>query len=76
MVSREDKKYIEIARKYGLRLGTVKIEVFRLFDEGCSPAEVGYLLRYLIVDRSDARRFSNNIRRYYWIWKEAQAPKG
>ena len=74
MLSREEKKDIEVARKYKLRLLTVKLEVFRLFDEGYSPAEVRYILRYIEVP-GEHRSFSNTIRRYYSLWKKAQAPK-
>ena len=74
MLSREEKKDIEVARKYKLRLLTVKLEVFRLFDEGYSPAEVRYILHYIEVP-GEHRSFSNTIRRYYSLWKKAQAPK-
>ena len=74
MLSREEKKDIEVARKYKLRLLTLKLEVFRLFDEGYSPAEVRYILRYIEVP-GEHRSFSNTIRRYYSLWKKAQAPE-
>lgn len=74
MLSREDKKDIEVARKYKLRLLTMKLEVFRLFDEGYSPAEVRFILRDLDFS-GEHRTFSNTIRRYYSLWKKAQAPK-
>ncbi|MFC2059931.1 hypothetical protein ACFLTZ_02405 [Chloroflexota bacterium] len=70
MISKEDKKYIEIARKYGLRLGTVKCEIFCLFEEGYKPNEVRYILRDLIFTKNDP--LPRNIRRYYQTWKEAQ----
>ena len=74
MISKEDKKYIELARKYRLRLGTMKCEVFLLFDEGYSPAEVRYALRNL-EDPYHPRSFSNTVRRYYSLWKKAQPQK-
>ncbi len=74
MLSREEKKDIEVARKYKLRLLTVKLEAFRLFDEGYSPAEVRYILRYIEVP-GEHRSFSNTIRRYHSLWKKAQALK-
>jgi len=74
MLSREDKKDIEVARKYKLRLLTMKLEAFRLFDEGYSPAEVRFILRDLDFS-GEHRTFSNTIRRYYSLWKKAQAPK-
>ena len=41
MISREEKKDIEVARKYKLRLLTVKLAAFRLFDEGYSYIALG-----------------------------------
>jgi len=74
MLGREEKKDIEVARKYKLRLYTMKLGVFRLFDEGYSPAEVRYILRDLDFP-GEHKTFSNTIRRYYSLWKKAQAPK-
>ena len=44
IISREEKKDIEVARKYKLRLLTVKLAALRLFDEDYSPAEVRHIL--------------------------------
>jgi len=74
MISREEKKDIEVARKYKLRLFTMKLAVFRLFDAGYSPAEVRYILRDLEVPDYH-RSLSNTIRRYYSLWKKAQDTK-
>jgi len=74
MISREEKKDVEVARKYKLRLLTMKLVVFRLFDEGYSPAEVRYIVRNFEVSGSH-RTFSNTIRRYHSLWKEAQGPR-
>ena len=74
MISRDDKKYIEVARKYKLRLPSMKLGVFSLFDEGYSPAEVRFILRDLDFP-GEHRTFSNTIRRYYSLWKKAQAPE-
>jgi hypothetical protein len=74
MVTREEKKDIAVARKYNLRLATMKLWVFRLFDEGYSPAEVRYILHDLDFE-GEHKTFSNTIRRYYSLWKKAQAPK-
>jgi len=74
MINREDEKYIEIARKYNLRLPSMKLGVFRLFDEGYSPAEVRFILRDLDFP-GEHKTFSNTIRRYHSLWKKAQAPK-
>jgi len=74
MINRDDKKYIEVARKYKLRLPSMKLGVFSLFDEGYSPAEVTFILRKFEAPGYH-RTFSNTIRRYYSLWKKAQAPK-
>jgi hypothetical protein len=74
LVTRDEKKYIEVARKYNLRLFTMKLWAFSLFDEGYSPAEVRYILRDLDFE-GEHKTFSNTIRRYYSLWKKAQAPK-
>ena len=74
MISREENKDIEVARKYKLRLLTVKLAAFRLFDEGYSQAEVRYILRDFEVPGKHAT-FSNTIHRYYALWKKAQPPK-
>ncbi len=74
MLSREEKKYIEVARKYRLRLYTVKLEAFLWFDEGYSPPEVRYILRHVEIP-GEHRTFKNTIRRYYSLWKKAQTPK-
>ena len=70
----EDRRTIEIARKYKLVPGTVKCEIFCYFDEGFSPREVRYLVgKTLMIDTRKTRRtLSNNIRRYYYDWKMAQ----
>lgn len=74
LISREDKKDIEIARKYKLRLRTLKLAAFRLFDEGYSQAEARYILRDFEAPGRYVT-FSNTIRRYYASWKKAQPPK-
>lgn len=72
MISIEEKRDIEVARKYGLRLLTLKLAAFRLFDEGYSPAEVRYILRDF-EPPGKHKTFSNTIRRYYALWEKAQA---
>jgi hypothetical protein len=74
MISGEEKKDIEVARKYKLRILTKKLVVFRLFDEGYSPTEVRYILHDFEIP-GDHRTLSNTICRYYSLWKKAQAPK-
>jgi len=74
MISREEKKDIEVARKYKLRLLTVKLAAFRLFDEDYSPAEVRYVLHDFEAP-GQHRTFSNTTRRYFALWKKAQLPK-
>ena len=73
LVDKDDKRAIKIGRKYGLRLGTMKFEIFRLFEQGYSPQEVRYILRYVIVDRKDP--LIRNISRYYYTWKSSQLVK-
>jgi len=70
----EDRRTIEVARKYNLVPGTVKCEIFLYFDEGFSPREVRYIIgKTLMMDTRKTRRtLSNNIRRYYYDWKMAQ----
>ena len=74
MLSKEDQREIEVARKYRLRPGTAKCKSFRLFDEGYSPTEVRYVLRHL-ADPRYPRIFSNTVRRYYALWQKAQDQK-
>jgi hypothetical protein len=74
MLSREDENYIEVARKYNLRLPSMKLGVFSLSDEGYSPTEVRFILRYVEIP-GEHRTFRNTIRGYYSLWKKAQAPK-
>jgi len=74
VISREETKYIEVARKYKLSSYTMKLAVFRLFYEGYSPAKVKFILRNLDFP-GEHRTFSNTIRRYYVLWKKALAPK-
>jgi len=63
----EDEKVIRTARKYGLRPGTVKCDIFRLFDEGYSPQEVRYLLRnYAVEPATFSRTVSTGIRLKNW----------
>jgi len=69
-ISKENKRTIEIARKYNLRLQTVKCEIFCYFEKGYKPREVRLLLQDYIVDRGDS--ISRNIYRYYYDWKKAQ----
>jgi hypothetical protein len=52
----------------------MELAVFRLFYEGYSPAKVKFILRNLDFP-GEHRTFSNTIRRYYSLWKKAQAPK-
>lgn len=75
MVIDEGKKeYISIARKYGIRLDTLKIDAFVLFERGYSPSEVIYILRHQeILPR--IKTFKQTIRRYYFDWKQAQNVK-
>ena len=55
-LSTEEKEVISTARKYNLRPGNIKCEIFRLFDKGYSPTEVRYIWRNYFVDRRDPLR--------------------
>lgn len=70
-ISKEDREYVEIARKYGLRLNAHKLECFILFEKGYKPAEVKYLFRDLEIEPG-TKTFIRTIRRYYYEWKKAQ----
>ena len=74
-VDKKDMETIRIARKYGLAPGTVKCEVFMLFERGFTPREVKFILRDLKIDSED-RTFPNNINRYYYTWKHSQKNLG
>jgi len=67
-----DTEIIAAARKYRLDPSAMKCQVFALFDKGYSPAEVRYLLRHL-RDPQNPRSFSNTIRKYYFLWRQAQS---
>ena len=71
IMSREDEeRIIRTARKYGLRPGTIKCEIFRLFDRGYSPQEVRYLLRDLAIEPN---AFSKTVSRYHYSWERLQS---
>ena len=73
MLDKEDERRIEISRKYGIRPGdTLKCDVFMLFEDGYSPAEVRYLLRYFKEVYDNPKTFTDTIRRYYYQWKKDQ----
>ena len=73
-ISKEDRELIEASRKYGIRLYTLKIDAFMLFDMGYLPTEVAYLLDYENIDRN-LEKFKRTIRRYHFDWKKAQKLK-
>ena len=75
MISNEDEHMIEVCRKYSLVPGTVKSEIFCRFEEGYSPREARYLYRNLRENYDNPKTFANNIRRYYYDWKQAQDSK-
>ena len=70
-ISKEDKRLIEIARKYHLRVGTWKCQLYYLFEQGYKPREVKYILRDYIATIDDP--MLRTIDRYYYDWKKAQA---
>ena len=72
-ISKEDQELVEVARKYHLLPGSLKCEIFLLFDKGYAPKYVKYLLRDFITSRIDPTLRS--INRYYYTWKKAQVNK-
>ena len=70
MISKEDRRAVEIAGKYKLRLGTMKFQIFCLFEEGYKPREVRYILRDYIVVADDP--VIRSIYRYHSAWKKMQ----
>ena len=70
MIDKEIKKDIRIARKYKLRLGTMKLGIFRLFEEGYTVGEVRYILKDMLS--SDIAPPASTIYRYYYTWKKMQ----
>lgn len=76
MLNKEDKRVIQISRKYNLTPeNTIKCEAFALFDEGYSPKEVRFILRFLKDTYDKPKTFTDTIRRYYYDWKKAQSRK-
>jgi hypothetical protein len=73
MVHEKYQRIIEISRKYKLRPdNTLKCEVFILFDQGYSTAEVRLILQYMKDTYDNPKAFTNTIRRYHYDWKKAQ----
>ncbi len=66
-IDRETMELIEVARKYRLRVGTLKCDIFRYFDQGYTPIEV----RFILGKPSDGRLY-RSLFRYYYDWKQAQ----
>ena len=62
-----DKDIISTSRKYNLRPGSLKCEVYALFDRGYSGAEVKYLLKGR--SGSSSKIFTRTIDRYRYSWK-------
>ena len=69
-ISKEKRETIEVDRKYGLRPGTLKCDIYKLFDKGYTPVEVRYLLQDSKAVTNDP--LSRSIRRYYYYWKKEQ----
>ena len=67
IVSKDTQELIEVARKYRLRVGMLKCDVFRYFDQGYTPIEV----RFILGKPSDGRLY-RSLSRYYYDWKKAQ----
>ena len=66
-----DMKVPEVSHKYSLSPGSMKAQVFTLFERGYSTRDVGYLLRRLRNGKGRLR-FSSTIRRYYGLWRTKQ----
>ncbi|AII60149.1 hypothetical protein X793_00335 [Dehalococcoides mccartyi CG4] len=68
--SEEDKKAIEIARKFNIRLGTLKCTVFDLFEHGYFCHEVKFILNNSIGDPYDKIIYKREtIRMYHSEWE-------
>ncbi|AII60153.1 hypothetical protein X793_00415 [Dehalococcoides mccartyi CG4] len=68
--SKEDKKAIEIARKFNIRLGTLKCTVFALFEQGYFCHEVKFILNNSIGNPYDEIIYKKNtIKTYYSEWE-------
>jgi hypothetical protein len=63
-----DLDLIETSRKYGVSPGSMKCQVFALFERGYSRSDIRYLLRNYRDPRNPAT-FPATIRRYYTLWK-------
>ena len=75
MVSKDDQRDIDLARKYGIRLGTLKHYIFSFFEDGYSPSEVTYICRNSYVTKEERKQFDNTVRKYYADWKELNVHK-
>jgi hypothetical protein len=75
MIDDEKREYMELARKYKLRLGinVLKLESFKLFEEGRNGMEVIFLLTDKFDLNPGTHTFPNTIRRYYYDWKKRQS---
>lgn len=71
MSTADDKRLIALARRYRLRIGSMKCQAFDLFDQGNSATEVCYLLRRF-TDPAHPYALSHTIRRYRYQWRKSQ----
>jgi len=70
-ISKEDKKRIELSRKYGLRPDKFKCSMFLLFEEGYSSSEAIFLMKDAEIEPGD-KTLRNTIRKYHYLWKRLQ----
>ena len=66
-----DRRLIALARRYHLRLGSMKVQAFDLFDQGNSAAEVCLLLKRF-ADPARPYSLSHTISRYRYQWRKSQ----
>ncbi|MFC1932062.1 hypothetical protein ACFLXU_00290 [Chloroflexota bacterium] len=70
IIDKDSMELIKTARKYGLRVGSLKCDIFHYFDQGYKPSEVKFIYRRLLGD--DDAALNRSISRYYYTWKKAQ----
>jgi len=70
MKKTKDDKGIQLARKYGLRLGTLKFTMYWDFEDGYKPDEIKHKYSDTIEGSGDP--IYRSIQRYYYSWKKAQ----
>ena len=74
MISEEDRKRMDISLKYNIRMDTVKLEAYILFEDGYKPIQVIWAFKGYDPEpwKGSTKR---TIGRYYHSWKAAQKKK-